>query len=637
MKKIISCLIMVFMVVSMINLGYAASSVPVVNQTINTRIDVKTTTDTNWSEDLNASLSSLPKVVAKATLDMSSVRNKVNALSLSQSQIMQDLENGYVKSTITVEIAVPNHANFQIDETEKLLPAFSYAKVADPSNSTDISTFFIEDKSTRTFISNKLTMTLNTPKTLLSDLNTNRNQLLDDIVLDASTLGFDVPEFGTIYTLSGSLTCTAKIYETSADADADTNVWRTYNFTASDSATVRIDQYNGGGSSTGGLPSVVVPSSKPATSVPNSSIVTIEHKDIDSTDRIYYTTDGSEPSVDENGHLEGTTKLYTGSIIIDEDAELKVITVKPNGETHQEHDVTVNKLEVIPSIADGTVKYGDKVELKNNDKKDIYYTTDGSAPSFDEKGNPTGTTQKYIDAIELTEDTEIKMVTVDKSGKVSEVSTHTYDVAPRLSEEDIIYIKGDDLGNFNPENPITRAEVAAIFSRLTLETMNVQVDFEAGFSDISGDDWYHDYVALMEKVGIIKGYEDGTFRPNNSITRAEFATMAARFDRLSDINKKAFDDVSTFHWAFESINSAADKGWVTGYEDGTFRPDNQIKRCEAVTIVNRILDEDAEAKYKDKDLSGLTIFPDADGIDMHWAFYEIIDSANLEVFSDINE
>lgn len=349
------------------------------------------------------------------------------------------------------------------------------------------------------------------------------------------------------------------------------------------------------------------------------------------TGKVYYTTDGTNPSIDENGNLEGTTKLYTGEITINEDTVIKAIAVTANGKTKSDvhtFEYTVKGIDVSISLSSGIVKAGTKVELSTKNGKDIYYTTDGTDPALDENGNPTGTTKKYTEAIEITEDTTLKAIAVDADGIKSEIAEEKYVIAPELIGDHIAYIQGDDFGNFNPELPITRAEVATIFSRITVQKMNIDTTAKATFTDVSESDWYYNAIAFMENAGVIKGYEDGSFRPNNYITRAEFAAIASRYDRLDDINENIFSDVTSLHWAFMMINSASKKGWVTGYEDGTFKPDSFIKRSEVVTVVNRMLQRNAEAEFKDKDLSGLIIFPDAKDINMHWAFYEIVEASN---------
>ena len=356
-----------------------------------------------------------------------------------------------------------------------------------------------------------------------------------------------------------------------------------------------------------------------------------------STGKVYYTTDGTNPSIDSNGNLEGTTKLYTNVITITEDTVIKAIAVTANGKTKSSvhtFEYTVSGIDVAISLSSGIVKSGEKVSLSTKLGNDIYYTTDGSMPALDENGNPVGTTKKYTEPIVITENITLKAIAISENGTISEIASENYILAPELIGDHIAYIQGDDLGNFNPEMPITRAEVATIFSRITVKKMEIETNAKTSFNDVSENDWFYEAVAFMESAGIINGYEEGSFRPNNYITRAEFAAMASRYDRLEDINENIFSDVTSLHWAFMMVNSASKKGWVTGYEDGTFAPDSFIKRCEVVTIVNRMLQRSAEAEFKNADLSGLIIFPDAKDIDMHWAFYEIVESSNTHEYND---
>lgn len=348
-----------------------------------------------------------------------------------------------------------------------------------------------------------------------------------------------------------------------------------------------------------------------------------------SSAKLYYTTDGTDPQIDKNGNPLGTTKLYDGEIELTEDVTIKVIAVTNNFKNISEietYEYKVEGVDVVITPGSGIVKSGDVVEITSARGKYIYYTTDGTEPTLDEDGNPTGTTKLYEGPIEILEDTVIKAIAVDEAGNVSVVASGDYSLAYDLITDHIAYIQGDDLGNFNPEMPITRAEVATIFSRITIKKMDVDYPEAPSFSDVSADDWYASAIAFMEKAGIVNGYEDGTFRPNNYITRAEFAAIASRYDRLADVTGLDFTDVTADHWAYKNINSAVEKGWVKGYEDGTFRPDENIKRTETVTVVNRMLGRNAEEEFKDADLSGLIMFPD--NLSTHWAYYEVIESSN---------
>lgn len=158
-----------------------------------------------------------------------------------------------------------------------------------------------------------------------------------------------------------------------------------------------------------------------------------------------------------------------------------------------------------------------------------------------------------------------------------------------------------------PEGKITRAEVATIYFRmLTDESRTKFWSQNSGYSDVKAGDWFNNAVSTLSKAGIIAGYEDGSFRPNGYITRAEFATIAARFFDVTYNGKDLFPDISG-HWAKDYINQAANKGFVNGYEDGTFKPDRNITRAEAVTMVNRTLDRHPDKNHFTKDM---LVWPD---------------------------
>lgn len=158
-----------------------------------------------------------------------------------------------------------------------------------------------------------------------------------------------------------------------------------------------------------------------------------------------------------------------------------------------------------------------------------------------------------------------------------------------------------------PEGKITRAEVATIYFRmLTDESRTKFWSQSSGYSDVKTGDWFNNAVSTLSKAGIIAGYEDGSFRPNGYITRAEFATIAARFFDVTYNGKDLFPDISG-HWAKDYINQAANKGFVNGYEDGTFKPDRNITRAEAVTLVNRTLDRHPDKNHFTKDM---LVWPD---------------------------
>lgn len=193
------------------------------------------------------------------------------------------------------------------------------------------------------------------------------------------------------------------------------------------------------------------------------------------------------------------------------------------------------------------------------------------------------------------------------------------------TEDHIAYITGYSDGTVQPNADITRAEVAAIFYRLLDEDAHAKYDTTAnGFPDVSADAWYGKAVSTLSAMGILKGYEDGTFRPDASITRAELAAVAVRFFRAPAAPaEERFSDIAG-HWANEAINAAAQLGIVNGYEDGTFRPANNITRAETIQMVNNVL-----GRRPDKDhlLPGMVTFSDNQDTGK-WYYAAIQEAAN---------
>ena len=158
------------------------------------------------------------------------------------------------------------------------------------------------------------------------------------------------------------------------------------------------------------------------------------------------------------------------------------------------------------------------------------------------------------------------------------------------------YIVGYGNGQVRPQNAITRAEVATIFFRLLTDDVREENFTSTNkYTDVAAGAWYNNAVSTLGAMGIITGYPDGTFRPNAYITRAEFAAIAARFDTDGDKTLAAFSDIAN-HWAKDEISVAYNNGWVDGYPDGTFGPQRNITRAETVTLVNRVLNRKPETE-----------------------------------------
>ncbi|MCD7947695.1 MAG: S-layer homology domain-containing protein [Oscillospiraceae bacterium] len=201
-----------------------------------------------------------------------------------------------------------------------------------------------------------------------------------------------------------------------------------------------------------------------------------------------------------------------------------------------------------------------------------------------------------------------------------------------LTTDHIWYIQGYPDNSVKPDGNLTRAEAAAIFYRLIDDANGkAQTDYAISFGDVTQSNWYYHEVAYLTNRGILFGYEDGTFRGDAPISRAEFAAIASRFDALWLGTDNAFSDVSESHWAVQYINSAAEKGWITGYADGTFRPDQSISRAESVTLINRVLDRSlAEGNEPD----GLHSYIDLDNT--YWAYYDIMEASHTHEY-DLND
>lgn len=175
-------------------------------------------------------------------------------------------------------------------------------------------------------------------------------------------------------------------------------------------------------------------------------------------------------------------------------------------------------------------------------------------------------------------------------------------------EDHFNYIVGDADGKVHPERNITRAEVASIFFRLLQDDVREKnLTDQNPFNDVFTDDWFNVAVSTMYDMDIVYGRDNNNFDPNAYITRAEFAAIAARFDSEGYSGENLFTDIDG-HWAANQINRAAEKGWISGYPDGTFGPDRYITRAEAVTMINRVLNrlpESADALHED-----MNVFPD---------------------------
>ncbi|MBR3391560.1 MAG: S-layer homology domain-containing protein, partial [Firmicutes bacterium] len=193
----------------------------------------------------------------------------------------------------------------------------------------------------------------------------------------------------------------------------------------------------------------------------------------------------------------------------------------------------------------------------------------------------------------------------------------------------IAYLIGYPDGLIQPHWNITRAEVATIFFRLLKEEVRQEyLTSDNSFGDVVEGQWFNTAISTVSSMGIVKGYPDGDFHPNANITRAEFAAIAARFDQLTETNGTYFSDIDG-HWAKREICLAAHKGWITGYPDGTFRPNNLATRAEVAALINRVLNRDP-ASPEDL-LEGMVEWPD--NMDTGaWYYLDLQESSNTHEY-----
>ena len=309
-------------------------------------------------------------------------------------------------------------------------------------------------------------------------------------------------------------------------------------------------------------------------------------------------------------------------------------------------------------VVGGTWKDGktdDQVQvftLKTKNKETGVWEDVTPAPTL---GNtiPTGMISSYSRTASQSWDKDIT-----KDTKVTESVTYTYtftkgssgggssgggggrkptvdipdDVPTGLNGDDhFAYIVGYPDGNVKPGGNITRAEVATIFFRLLTEDVRTANSTQSNsLSDVSRGQWFNHAISTLSSMGIVKGNPDGTFDPDAPITRAEFAAIAARFDDKNTNNTSNFSDIAS-HWAKDEIGVAANKGWINGYPDSTFRPDQYITRAEAMTLVNRVLNRLPE---KSEDLlDDMIKWPDNADASV-WYYLAVQEATNSHDYSD---
>jgi len=323
-----------------------------------------------------------------------------------------------------------------------------------------------------------------------------------------------------------------------------------------------------------------------------------------------------------------------------EPARIEVIAPEPEPEPEPvEHEFEVKKVDEDGNLLSGAVislipdsNYEQDASVKSYEEISVNgyaaFTANEGYYILSEKQAPDGynaTDEKYY-------------IIVTANGVFFSFATHLepYETVtfvnkkiPTLNKNDhFAYMQGYTDGTFGPSLNMTRAEAVVMFSRLLTKKMNESDDYRNDYyPDVDQKKWYANQIGYMQILGVLADYSrDGNFRPNEPVTRAEFATLAAHFDNLILTDTNIFSDVPDDHWAVKYINSAAEKGWIKGYPEGTFKPEDYIRRAEVVTLVNRILERAADKAYIAANLETLPRSY-SDLTTVHWAYLDIMEAS----------
>lgn len=282
------------------------------------------------------------------------------------------------------------------------------------------------------------------------------------------------------------------------------------------------------------------------------------------------------------------------------------------------------------------------VDVTDEDGKPV----DGAEIAVDEDGEVSVTLPNDFD---FDEDGPVTVTVTDNQGEAKpdvpvSVTDGTGTTAAGETDKDgsvtlpdeyhFAYIVGYGDGNVGPDRDMSRAEAAAVFARILAEARGDDLTKarSTSFPDVDPDAWYAGYVAYLEQLGVVVGYDDGKFHAGASITREQFVTMCVRLDEWMALEtyeseRAGFADVKDGHWAAASIHEATRNGWIVGYPDGKFHGEDEITRAEFVTIVNRMLGRTADETFIRHNEDSLNTFRDLQN-PHYWAYYDLMEAAN---------
>ncbi len=324
----------------------------------------------------------------------------------------------------------------------------------------------------------------------------------------------------------------------------------------------------------------------------------------------------TEAEADQDGYTT-TAANASGSIIKDDTAAVTFTNTRNSSSSHHSTRYTLHyESNGGTAYKDERYSSGTKVTLDKTPTRESYTFTGWYADK--------ALTQK------------ITSVTMN-SDKTVYAGWEATGVPDKLNGDDhYAYVIGYSDGNVRPNANVSRAETATIFFRLLKSDIrDGNLTADNGFSDVSNGQWHNKAISTMAKLGIVKGRRADSFDPDASITRAEFAAICARFNTKPVENSGSFSDISG-HWAENEIERAAAFGWISGYPDGTFRPDARITRAEAMTMINRVL---CRMPQNESDLlDSMVTWPDNKPSDWHYlAVQEATNSHDFNRQGEVGE
>ena len=346
--------------------------------------------------------------------------------------------------------------------------------------------------------------------------------------------------------------------------------------------------------------------------------------------------DSEEPTLPEKPDDETIYDIFNGN----KPVVLACVT-ENSGHEEQAFDLIPGSYEIGEVKEIGGRYLCDITIMDEQDYIDIYNTETGKEHTLSSANQPIQVlTLKYTDGEWAIDDDGMVFYKVackdtsteptpgpgggDKPPYIPPVDPDDSGVSDLLNTDDHIqYLFGYPEGTFGPENNMTRAEVAQMFYNLLLDQ---DVTITKTFNDVPANAWYTKAVNTLASLGVVSGVGNGDFEPERSITRAEFTSIAMKFAEGKTGGTNIFSDVKSTDWFYRAVVNSTQYGWIHGYGDGTFRPNNPITRVEVTAIVNNMLGREADVDFVTEHYDELNHFSDL--AVSHWGYYHIVEATN---------